>query len=203
MTGEQTERNLRRLLPLDDLSSRSDRIRTCVCPLNRRSNRRPTPPAKLQCKQHLTYQGCAGERAKRVQDSNPASGRRSSSLLSPPVQSDALTRFELRDITLLRSPHDLSRRQKQCARLTQAQSPRGNRRRQRSVVEAMKLASTPLGIESMFMRDTQEVGRNGLRQIEKPRPAAGGAQLSLPSLRIEFCVLYVHRAFSYAVITLP
>jgi hypothetical protein len=55
----------------------------------------------------------------------------------------------------------------------------------------------------MFMRDTQEVGRNGLRQIEKPRPATGAGHNdpSQPTHRV--LRFYIHRAFSYALITLP
>jgi hypothetical protein len=55
----------------------------------------------------------------------------------------------------------------------------------------------------MFVRNTQEFGHNGLRQIEKPRPATG-AGLNDPSQPTHRVLrFYIHRAFSYAVITVP
>lgn len=55
----------------------------------------------------------------------------------------------------------------------------------------------------MVVRNTEEGGRNGLRKIEKPRPAAGGAQIEPCQPTHRVLRFDDHRAFSCAVITVP
>ena len=134
-------------------------------------------------------------------------GGGSNSLLSPPAQ--LTNRFQVIDKALLFSANNSSRVSQEHKSSNSAEDTRGNKRRQDSVRLAVDEPVIYTTREtSMFMRVCVGRGRQQrLLEIDEPgdqvRPATGAALIERlqPTHRVLRCIF--HRAFSYAVRTVP